>query len=145
MSLALASTPYSPRQSDEPRRSDPHSAPPALHGIASIAQSNTRCWQYLFGDRRLLSPFGDGGTVISPGIELSGINDLQRGAHFPIGAAARKLGSQGPEVDAVFLADRLGAEPVLLVMVQATEADTEDVVRRLPNPGLAGRAQMGKD
>ena len=33
---------------------------------------------------------------------------------------------------------------VLLVMVEAAEADPEDVVRRLPGPGIGGRAQMGK-
>src|SRR5207248_4296421 len=80
----------------------------------------------------------------SSSTDLRGINQLQRGAHLAIGALAGELGGQGPEVNAVFSAERLGADPVLLVMMEATQADAEDVMRRLPGPGIGGRAQMGK-
>src|SRR5439155_19259682 len=45
---------------------------------------------------------------------------------------------------AVFVAKRLGTEPVLLVVVNAAEAHAKDVVRPLCRTGIGGRAQMGK-
>src|SRR5947207_2601670 len=79
----------------------------------------------------------------SSSTDLRGINQLQRGAHLAIGALAGELGGQSPQINGVFSAERLGAEPVLLMM-EATQAEAEDVMRRLPGPGIGGRAQMGK-
>ena len=69
----------------------------------------------------------------------------QRRAHLPIRAAPGEFGGERPEVDAVLVAEGLGADAVLLVMVQTTQADPKDVVRPLARAGIGGRArQMGK-
>jgi len=54
----------------------------------------------------------------SPAADFFGVDEFQRGAHFPIRAPPRELGGQGPQVDRVFLTEGIGADPVLLVMVQ---------------------------
>ena len=68
----------------------------------------------------------------------------QRRAHLPVRAAAGELGGEVPKVDAVFVAEGLGADAVLLVMMQPAQAHPEDVVRPLALAGIGGRAQMGK-
>src|SRR5580700_6031919 len=72
------------------------------------------------------------------------MDQSQGGAHLPVRAAPGELGGQGPEVDPVSVAKGLGADAVLLIMVQPAQADPEDVVRPLPRAGIGGRAQMGK-
>jgi ferredoxin-NADP reductase len=67
-----------------------------------------------------------------------GINKPQRGAHFPIRAPAGELSGQGPQVDLVFLAEGVGAYPVLLVVMKAAQADPEDVVRLLTLGSIPG-------
>ena len=44
----------------------------------------------------------------------------------------------------VLVAERVGAETMLLVVMRATEADAEDVVWPLSDAGVGSRAQMGK-
>jgi len=92
--------------------------------------------------RRLLSQVLRVGR--SSDADLGGMDQLQRGAHLPVRAAPGELGSERPEVDAVSVAKGLGADAVLLVMVQTTQAAAEDVVRPLALAGIGGRAQMDK-
>jgi hypothetical protein len=44
----------------------------------------------------------------------------------------------------VLVAKGIGADPVLLIMVRAAEAYTEDVMRPLTRAGIGGRAKMRK-
>jgi len=44
----------------------------------------------------------------------------------------------------MFVAEGLGAYPVLLVMMRTAEAHAEDVVRPLSRASIRGRAQMRK-
>ena len=46
--------------------------------------------------------------------------------------------AKGPEVDVVLVAKGIGADPVLLIMVRAAEAYTEDVMRPLTRAGIGG-------
>src|ERR1700693_5173368 len=68
----------------------------------------------------------------------------QRRAHLPGRAAPGEFGSERPEIDAVFVAEGVGADAVLLVMMHTAETDPKDVVRPLALAGIGGRAQMGK-
>ena len=82
---------------------------------------------------------GEGG-----GADRDSVEEFQRGTHLPLGAPARELGRERPEVDTVFVTEGLGAETVLLVVVPAAKADAKDVVRPLTSAGIRGRAQMRK-
>jgi hypothetical protein len=72
------------------------------------------------------------------------IDEFQGRAHFPIGAAPGELGGEPPEIDLVLIAERTGAETMLLVVVRATEADAKNVVRPFPDACIGSRPQMGK-
>jgi hypothetical protein len=63
---------------------------------------------------------------------------------LPIRAPAREFSGQSPEIDVVSIAERVGTEAVLLVVMRAAEAHPKNVVRPLANTGIRGRAQMGK-
>src|SRR5207248_2933797 len=55
-----------------------------------------------------------------------------------------KLGGKRPEINLVLVAEDLGAETVLLVMVRPAEAHPENIMRPLTRAGIRSRAQMGK-
>ena len=76
--------------------------------------------------------------------DRGGMDEFQGGTHLPLGAPARELGRERPEVDTVFVTEGVGADPVLLVVVLAAKADAKDVVRPLTSAGIRGRAQMRK-
>src|SRR5580693_6547624 len=62
----------------------------------------------------------------------------QRRAHLPVRAAPGELGSERPQIDAVFVAEGVGADAVLLVMVHTAQAHPEDVVGPLALAGIRG-------
>jgi hypothetical protein len=75
---------------------------------------------------------------------LSWVYERERGFHVAVGAAARELGGERPQVELVFLGEARGTEAVLLVMVGSAEADAKGVVRLLCCAGIGGGAQMRK-
>ena len=72
------------------------------------------------------------------------MNELQRSTHLNVGTAPGELGGERPQIDAVFSAERGGAEAVLFVMVNPAQAHAEHVVRLLRRAGISGRRQMGE-
>src|SRR5438046_6986943 len=54
-----------------------------------------------------------------------------RRAHLPVRAAPTELGGERPQVDVVFVAKAVGADPVLLVVALAAEAHGGNVMRPL--------------
>jgi hypothetical protein len=69
----------------------------------------------------------------------------QRRAHLPVRAAPGELGGERPQIDPVFIAEGIGTDAVLLlVMMHTAETDPKDVVRPLGLAAVGGRAQMGK-
>ena len=58
-----------------------------------------------------------------------GANQLERRAHFAIGAAPGELSGQSPEIDAILAVKSIDPKTVLLDMVMAAEAYTERIMR----------------
>jgi hypothetical protein len=76
--------------------------------------------------------------------KLLGTNQLERSAHFGIGAAPGKFGRQGPQIDLILVAELLPPKVVLLVVMGAAEADPKRIMRLLTGAGIGGGSQVGK-